>query len=113
MELREFINQAINDIVLAVDSSSEAASREICLDDQKNDRSIEFDIAVTVENNLGGGHIKVLSFLEVGAESGSKNTTVTRIKFGVNVSKRTKEEQRVGVQKRFQNLRKIFIEDNR
>ena len=97
MELKEFINKAINEIVEATKLSNQDADREIKLAKLSTDRTIEFDIAVSVEGKsegqIGGG-IKVWGFVEGGASKSNEitNSTVTRIKFGVNVGEKTKAE---------------------
>ena len=99
MELKEFVNKVILNIVNAVDEAREKSVRNISLRSSKDNRTIEFDVAVSVENTdrkEGKAGIKVLEFIEGGGniEKGSKNSTVTRIKFGVFVDTWTKEEQR-------------------
>ena len=59
--------------------------------------SLEFDVAVTVENNIsgkGGGEIKVWGIGQLGATGGieNKNSTVSRVTFGVDISETTKLE---------------------
>ncbi|MBI4138001.1 MAG: hypothetical protein HY482_00175 [Candidatus Wildermuthbacteria bacterium] len=98
MELKEFIKQALVDVAKAVDESSSASMREIYLLPTADSRTVEFDIAVSVEKeNTKGGKvgIKVLEFVEGGGtlESISRNSTVTRIRFGVHVSSATKAEE--------------------
>ena len=98
MELKEFIKKVIADTVEAVDESSGSASRIITLASRTDRRTIEFDVAVSVEEKEtteGKAGVKVLAFMEAGASIGveSKNSTVSRITFGVDVSTSTKEEQ--------------------
>jgi hypothetical protein len=97
MELKEFIKKVIADTVEAVDESSGSASREITLMNTPDHRTIEFDVAVVAEEKTttsGKAGVKVLAFVEAGANMGteSKNSTVSRITFGVNVSTQTKKE---------------------
>lgn len=97
MELKEFIKKVIADAIEAVDESSSTAVREVYLASRNDKRTIEFDVAVSVEKTKsaqGKAGIRVLSFLEGGGElsSGSKNSKVSRISFGVDVDSRTKAE---------------------
>lgn len=98
MELKEFIGKVISDIAEAVDSYCEGSNKDIYLAINKGkDRTIEFDIATSAENinaKTGKAGVKVLEYVEFGGniEKESKNSTVTRIKFGVNISTHTKEE---------------------
>ncbi|MBU6392873.1 MAG: hypothetical protein KGQ83_11640 [Planctomycetes bacterium] len=97
MELKEFVKKVIADAVEAVDESSATASRNITLAYRPNRRTIEFDVAVSAEETEstdGKAGVKVLSFMEAGANVGSeiKNATVSRITFGVDVSTITKGE---------------------
>lgn len=100
MNLKEFVKNAIVEIVEAVEKSSDASKRKIVLRHPSGDnlRTIEFDVAVSVEKEgvaEGGGGIKVLSFVEAkgGLKRSTKSSTVSRIVFGVNVSNRTKAEE--------------------
>lgn len=98
MELKEFINKAIDDIVEAVKLSDNSAERKIILSGANPNRTIEFDIAVSAEEKTEGsveGGIKVLSLAQgkAGKRNESTNSTVTRIKFGVNVSEYTKHQE--------------------
>lgn len=97
MELKEFVKTVLSDLVTAVDQASEESVRTIGLSSTQETRTVEFDIAVTVEdmtNAKGKGGIKVLQFIDVsgGIEGSTKNSTVSRIQFGVSVNSRTKEQ---------------------
>ena len=99
MELKEFVKKALVDVVEAVDESASASMREIYLLPTVDSRTVEFDIAVSVEKEStkgGKAGIKVLEFVEGGGalESISRNSTVTRIRFGVQVSSATKAEEK-------------------
>lgn len=98
MELKEFIETALTEIVAAVDKASTDSSRHITLASNQERRTVEFDIAVSTETKgaaSGKAGIKVLSFIETGGDiqHESKNSTVSRISFGVSVDVWTKEEQ--------------------
>jgi hypothetical protein len=97
MELKEFVKKVIADAVKAVDESSATASRDITLAYRQDKRTIEFDVAVSAEETKstdGKAGVKVLSFMEAGANvnNETKNATVSRITFGVDVSTSTKRE---------------------
>lgn len=97
MELKEFIKKALSEIIEAVDEVSDTASRGVYLHNNDSSRSIEFDIAVSAAEKGtadGGGGIRVLQFLEFGMKEGKEitNTTVSRIKFGINTKGYLKEE---------------------
>lgn len=98
MELKEFIKKAMLDIVCAVDESSTESSRELSLRSTDKDRTIEFDVAVSVEESKATGGkagIKVLQFAEAGGgiDNITKNSTVSRIRFGVSVAYWKRGEQ--------------------
>lgn len=97
MNLEEFISKAIKSIMNAVDEADKVSEKHVYLNNGKTARTVEFDIAVAVENsdsNQGKGGIKVLEFIEGGVkvDKETKNSTITRIKFGIEVSRNTKEE---------------------
>lgn len=97
MELKEFTKKAIAEIVEGVDEVSNNLQRRVLLSDIKEKRTIEFDVAVTVEENIGSGgkgEIKVLGLIMAGGgvEKETKSSTVSRIQFGVYVDVDTKKE---------------------
>lgn len=97
MELKEFIKSVLTDVVGAVEETRINSSRDMRLYRSQNERTIEFDIAVTVEESQGGtgrAGIKVFQLIEGGGEVSEqvKNSTVSRIKFGVDIDTVTKEE---------------------
>ncbi|MFA4880245.1 MAG: hypothetical protein WC650_01290 [Candidatus Doudnabacteria bacterium] len=75
MNLKEFISKTINDIVEGVEEASEklkGKNKEIGIYSagSSDQRHIEFDVAVTVDNKnknekSGGGGIRVLSIVQV------------------------------------------------
>lgn len=98
MELKDFTKKIISDIVQSVDEVSSESRREIRLHYTKEARTIEFDIAITVERSdrkKGDVGVKVIEFVQGQGEMTreSKNSTVSRVKFGVNVSGQTKAEE--------------------
>lgn len=118
MELKEFIKKVISDTVEAVDESSGKASREITLANRTDRRTIEFDVAVSAEETettTGKAGVKVLAFMEAGADMGvaSKNSTVSRITFGVDVNTSTKEEARAAEEKLRQHRMSLLRNSSR
>ena len=100
MDLKEFVAKVIADTIEAVDGSSQLASREVTLASRPDRRTIEFDVAVSADEKTkteGQAGVKVLAFMEAGASVGveSSNSTVSRIKFGVDVNTMTKQERAV------------------
>jgi len=92
MNLKDFINETITSIVDGLKDATSQIGREVSLvgSESTAHRHIEFDVAVSVEQSgktEGGGKIKVLSFVEAGGDktSETKNSTISRIKFGVVV----------------------------
>jgi hypothetical protein len=117
MELKDFIKKVIADTVEAVDESSRVAVREVHLASRTDRRTIEFDVAVSAEEKTtteGKAGVRVLSFMEAGGNLGveSKNSTVSRITFGVDVSSMSKQEQRVQEQQ-FDEYRRSRNQDHR
>ena len=103
MELKNFIKKALSDIVQAVDETSEESRRKITLEKTAETRTVEFDVAVTVDEGTdiegevaGKVGIKVVALLEGKGKivRETKNSRVSRVKFGVNVKTLTKEEER-------------------
>lgn len=97
MELKDFIKNVLVDLTSSIKEIDESSPYKIQFDKNELTRTVEFDIAVTTESysgTSGGGGIKVLQFIEAGAkaEVSDKNSTVSRIKFGVQIDSRTKEE---------------------
>lgn len=98
MELKEFIKRVLTNITEAVEESRTSSMRDMHLDNLKDQRTVEFDVAVTAENVTsasGKAGVKVFSVIEAGGEASkeTKNSTVSRIKFGVYIDRYTKEEQ--------------------
>ena len=97
MELKEFVKSILKDVVDAVEETRKESSRDMRLSSKEN-RSVEFDIAVTVEDSgskEGGAGIKVLQLFEAGGKvsAETKNSSVSRIQFGVYIDTQTKLEQ--------------------
>ncbi len=97
MELKEFIKGVLKDITEAVEESRSSSARDMFLNDGKEQRTVEFDVAVTAEDITsasGKAGIKVFSIIEGGGETARevKNSTISRIKFGVHIDRWTKQE---------------------
>lgn len=98
MELKEFVKKVIMDLDEAVSEANDETKREIRFKGVKEHRTaLEFDVAVTVETSnsgKGGGEIKVWGIGEVGATTATefKNSTISRVSFGVDISEKTKNE---------------------
>lgn len=98
MNLKEFTKQALTEIINGVEETRTMSSRDLRLTGTKENRTVEFDVAVTVETKKkteGETEIKVLAFAAAGGHIGQEttNSTITRIKFGVNVDPLTKTEE--------------------
>ncbi len=98
MELKEFVKSVLKDVVGAVEETREDSIRDMHLGSGKDTRTVEFDIAVTVEDSTKGSGkagIKVFQLIEGGGEVSkeAKNSSVSRIKFGVSINRITKEEE--------------------
>jgi hypothetical protein len=97
MNLQEFIEKVLVEVNAAVDGARRETSRDIRFAENQSKRTIEFDIAVSVENNSaksGKAAIKVLQFAEAGGQlsAESKNSTVSRVTFGLHITPFTKAE---------------------
>jgi len=97
MELKEFVTKVLKDLVDAVEEARASASRDMHLNATSEQRTVEFDIAVTVQDTVAGkgkAGIKVLQFVEAGGDLSKEklNSTVSRIRFGVHIDFMTKDE---------------------
>jgi len=98
MELKEFVKKVIIDLDLAIKEVGQETEHGVSFSDKKEKRTIEFDIAVTTEDidiKSGKTGIRVLQFAEAGGKISkeNKNSTVSRISFGVHVDTITKQER--------------------
>lgn len=99
MELKEFVKKVLVDLDGAVSEARGERQRDVHFSDGKDQRTVEFDIAVSAEEvNAAEGKagVKVLQFAEAGGNMSkeNKNATVSRVKFGVRIGSMTKEEER-------------------
>lgn len=97
MNLQEFVKDVLVSLDKAVDEARGEMKRDVHFSDTKEQRTVEFDIAVSVEESdskSGKAGIKVLQFAEGGGSLSkeNKNSTISRIKFGIRVTPMTKEE---------------------
>lgn len=98
MELKVFVKNILKDLVDAVEETRQDCSRDMRLDSNKDSRTVEFDIAVTVEDatsSSGKAGIKIFQIIEGGGDVSKeyKNSSVSRVKFGVHVDPITKTER--------------------
>lgn len=98
MELKDFVKKVTLDLIVATEEIKNESTRFIHLIDTGDQRTIEFDIAVSVEHESSAGGragIRVWSIVEGGGDitKESRNSTVSRIKFGMHVDAKTKEEK--------------------
>jgi len=113
MELKAFVKSVLKDVVEAVDESSRDLPRTMHLAQTSIERTMEFDVAVTAEDSgkdsLGLG-VKVLHFVKAGGDTASefKNSTVSRIKFGISIDTQTKHERAVEDARLDQNRSRNF-----
>jgi len=97
MELKQFVKSVLKDIVDAVEETRQESTRDMYLDAGKDQRTVEFDIAVTVEDatsSSGKAGIKVFQVIEGGGDISKeyKNSSVSRIRFGIYIDRLTKDE---------------------
>lgn len=99
MEVKDFVSKILVDLDAAIEEARKNTSREIYFSVNKNNRTVEFDIAVSTEqgsSKSGKAGIKVLGLADGGASlsSQSKDSVVSRIQFGVHISPHTRDEER-------------------
>ena len=98
MELKDFVRKVLVDLDTAVKEAGQETEHGVSFSDSKEQRTVEFDIAVTTEEantKSGKAGIKVLQFAEAGGDISkeNKNSTVSRITFGVHISSITKRKR--------------------
>ena len=98
MDLKEFVKTVLVQIDAAVDEAQKVTNRNIKFSKHETARTVEFDIAVSVkETGKSGGEakIQVLQSLTLGCNKSKvdESSTVSRVRFGVEVSAMTKPEQ--------------------
>lgn len=95
MELKAFVKQVLIDVIEGVEEVRSSSARDVEITGSTDSRSIEFDVAVTVEDKIEGkaqAGISVLSALKANGDvsTGVRNETVSRIRFGVHVHQKSK-----------------------
>ena len=116
MNLEEFVKSVLVSIDKAVEEARKETRRDIHFSNTGDRRTVEFDIAVSAEetdSKNGKAGIRVLQFAEAGGDISeeNKNSTVSRIQFGVYINEKTKEEeaqQRVKTNERYDPLKRSF-----
>ena len=99
MELKDFVKKVIIDLDQAISEANNETNREVRFKGVKEHRTaVEFDVAVTVEatdSGKSGGGIKVWGIAEIGVTGSKelKNSTVSRVSFGVDIGEYTKAER--------------------
>lgn len=92
MDLKTFVKEAVLNIVQATEEVSKELSRKVRLH-RKDHENIQFDVAVTVEdNNSKSGGLQILQVLKGDLSTESKNSTSSRICFSLLVDSQTNEE---------------------
>ena len=97
MNLQEFVKNVLVNIDRAVEEARKETRRDISFSNTPDRRTVEFDIAVSAEETdtkNGKAGIRVLQFAEAGGDISkeNKNSTVSRIQFGVHIDAMTREE---------------------
>ena len=97
MELKSFVQKVLTDVIAAVEEVDATSKRKVTLFTSQDRRTVEFDIAVTVEKSgttEGEGEVKVLGLIagSLSTIEESKNSSISRVQFGVNVDTQTHEE---------------------
>lgn len=98
MNLKDFVKKVVTDLDGAVNEARTEMERDISFTTDKNNQSIKFDIAVSVDetkSKSGKAGVRVLEFAEAGAnlENQQRNSTISRVSFGLYIAERTKQEQ--------------------
>ena len=99
MELKEFVKSILIQLNDAVDEARDVTSRDIHFSGSQNNRTVEFDIAISAEDigkKEGKTGVKVLQFAEAGGtiSKENKNSTISRVTFGLQIDYSTKQENR-------------------
>jgi len=97
MELKDFVKKVVTDIDAAVTQAEKEMDRELRFNSGKDGQVVKFDIAVSADSSTarsGKAGVKVLQFAEAGGnlETQQKNSTVSRVQFGLYIGYRTKAE---------------------
>lgn len=98
MDLKNFVKKVLIDIDFAINEACQETTHGVSFSDSKEQRTVEFDIAVTTEDKnaiTGEAGIRVLKFAEAGGDISkeNKNSTVSRITFGVHIDPVAKKDK--------------------
>jgi len=98
MELKTFVEEVLVDLDSAISEANKKTKRDIRFRGVAGKRNeVEFDIAVTVESKISGegkAGIKVLELIDIkgGGSSEQQSSTVSHIRFGLQVGAYTRKE---------------------
>ncbi len=114
MELKDFVKKVLIDLDTAVKEAGQETEHGVSFLDNKDRRTVEFDIAVTTEKvdiKSGKTGIRVLQFAEAGGDISkeNKNSTVSRITFGVHIDSLTKHKVQE-IDNQFRNNKQVSYE---
>ena len=100
MNLSDFIATTITEIIKGVQKASEYTSKNIGIysSGNNNQRHVEFDIAVVVEDKNsqgreGGMNLRVLEFNSQGKNE-HRDSSVSRVKFGLRIHDKRKKKDK-------------------
>jgi len=93
MQLGEFVKEVVSQLVNATEESSKRLSRDVSIANTDRGLVIKFDVALTVENAnkaASGVSVRVMDIdllnLDRGQGSEMKNSSISRIEFGIQVA---------------------------
>lgn len=101
MEVKDFVKTVIAQVVTALEESEQELGRAIHLSLPADKKSIEFDLATTVESSFGKegklqGAVKILGIGTEGSglmKTESKDSYTSRVKFGISVNAQNKKQE--------------------
>src|SRR5260221_10212895 len=99
MDLKDFVKKVVVDLDQAVSEAAAEMVRDIrFMGDKGSQQVIKFDIAISADKTdtkAGKTGVRVLQFAEAGGkiESQQKNSTVSRVQFGLYIGYETKAEE--------------------
>ena len=97
MDILEFVTSVLVDLDNAIESTGRHTKRRVYFTNPKDSRTVEFDIAVSVEKSAdksGKAGVKVLGIAQGDGQLklSDKSSTISRVRFGVNIDPNTREE---------------------
>jgi hypothetical protein len=94
MEVKEFIKSITRSVVEAVQESSEELNHEMYITHSPDNKSIEFDVAVTVENSTKGeAGINICNIVDIGGKDEYKSSSIHRVKLSIYIASSDKNKQ--------------------